>query len=161
MFTMEFWNVVVGYRQKRVLPQMWRTSHHVEVFIVWSARVKSLVRLPNPLSVSNNGRLCNYLNLKVSIFHILSITKSSIDVYFQVLHLIQFPYTVPQQTNAVDCGVFVCRYVTALYQNYFTPIIFVDLHLEKPPLKTTISESFLLSLMKYLWLFWELNLEIC
>jgi hypothetical protein len=37
--------------------------------------------------------------------------------------------------------VFVCRYVYALYQARFTPITYVDLHLEKPPLKTAITQS--------------------
>ncbi len=36
---------------------------------------------------------------------------------------------------------FVCRYVYALYQARFTPITYVDLHLEKPPLKTAITQS--------------------
>ena len=54
-----------------------------------------------------------------------------------------FPHvcTVPKQTNGYDCGVFVCRYAYALYQARFTPITYVDLHLEKPPLKTAITQS--------------------
>ncbi len=58
-----------------------------------------------------------------------------------IFHFIISPYPVPQQTNGFDCGLFVCRYAHALYQNRFTPITFVDLHLEKPPLKTAIMES--------------------
>jgi Ulp1 family protease len=50
-------------------------------------------------------------------------------------------YSVPKQTNGYDCGVFVCRYAYALYQARFTPITYVDLHLEKPPLKTAITQS--------------------
>jgi Ulp1 family protease len=30
--------------------------------------------------------------------------------------------SVPKQTNGYDCGVFVCRYVYALYQTQFTPL---------------------------------------
>ena len=40
-----------------------------------------------------------------------------------------------------DCGLFVCRYAYALYQARFNPITYVDLHLEKPPLKTAITQS--------------------
>jgi hypothetical protein len=36
---------------------------------------------------------------------------------------------------------FVCGYAYALYQTRFTPITYVDLHLEKPPLKTAITQS--------------------
>jgi Ulp1 family protease len=55
--------------------------------------------------------------------------------------------SVPKQTNGYDCGVFICRYAYALYQARFTPITYVDLHLEKPPLKTAITQSTFLTLM--------------
>ncbi len=52
-----------------------------------------------------------------------------------------YSFSVPKQLNGFDCGVYVCRYAYGLYQNRFGPITFVDLHLEKPPLKTAITES--------------------
>jgi hypothetical protein len=55
---------------------------------------------------------------------------------------IPFPCSVPEQTNGVDCGVFVCRYAYALYQTRLSPITYVYLHLEEPPMKTEITQSF-------------------
>ena len=40
-------------------------------------------------------------------------------------HVLEY-LTVPYQTNSWDCGVFVCRYALALYQQRNTPIAFSD-----------------------------------
>ena len=51
--------------------------------------------------------------------------------------------TVPKQNNAVDCGVYVCRYALALYQLRYLPITYKDLYLSDPPLSVlTKSSSF-------------------
>jgi Ulp1 family protease len=52
-----------------------------------------------------------------------------------------FILSVPFQTNKYDCGVFVCHYAYALYQVHCNHIQYADIYLEKPPLKTAISEN--------------------
>ncbi len=73
--------------------------------------------------------------------------------YFLVVlfNFFSFPCAVTQQTNGFDCSVFVCIYGYALYQNRLTPVTFVDLHMEKPPLKTSISGSTFFSLTLFRW----------
>jgi hypothetical protein len=57
---------------------------------------------------------CSYLDLKVRIGNHVLIN------YFDIIspHSYQLfsSFSVPQQINGFDCGVFVCRYAYGLYQ---------------------------------------------
>ncbi len=86
--------------------------------------------------------LCSYLHLKVSIYFYVMIPNQQEMITNEYFTIFPFLCSVPQQTYGIDCEVFVCRYAYALYQTRLTPITYVDLHLEKPPLKTAITQSY-------------------
>jgi Ulp1 family protease len=49
--------------------------------------------------------------------------------------------TVSKQNNAVDCGVYVCRYALVLYQLRYLPITYKHLYLSDPPLSVLTKRS--------------------
>jgi hypothetical protein len=50
-------------------------------------------------------------------------------------------HTVPKQNNAVDCGVYICKYALALHQLRFLPITYQHLYLTDPPLSVLTNSS--------------------
>ncbi len=53
---------------------------------------------------------------------------------------ISFCYVVPKQCNALDCGVYICKYALALYQSRYLTITYEDVYKVVPPLQI-ISKS--------------------